>query len=228
MSHEHLPPKAIFHAPSSKYRLLKERGFTHTEVALNAYPGNYPDMFKTMKEAHDLGLSCIVDIGIKNDYIEAFKFFQEAPWRDGDIVALIDEPNRSLNKRTPQQIKAYTDTVKAWKPYLKTLITLDGTQPFQYFANSADILAVSYYGRMTDLWRVSKISFMVKQLQCHHKGEVRFIPGTKFSASHIKWQKKWWGKVMGLPLFWYSWTPDQENPKWAKEELDKTGWLELL
>ena len=224
--------RAMFHAPSSRYRLLKEKGFNAVEISLNAWPGDYANMHAAMKEAHDLGLKCIVDIGIKNDHVAAFKFLQEANWREGDIVSLPDEVNAGKNKMTPLSAASLSNIIKTYKPNLKTLATLDGNESFQNYSGCADILAVDWYGKMTDLWRVIPLTFRLKQLKRNHKGEGREIwgiPGIKNSDSHIRWQRKWWTGVIGVTgLYWYSWAGD--GGKWGFNDLseDKPDWLEAM
>ena len=228
--------KAIFHAHSGTYSMVKKLGFTHVEIARNAWPGSYDLMKTAILSAHSQGLNVIVEpwtYGPNKEFLcnKGLAFLKEIQpilYAD-DLIMGPDEPN--LNNIGPYEIAVLNQDIKHILPN-KTLITLSSIKSFQAYANTVDIIAVNYQGRMADLFRVIKLSFQLLAFRIIHLGEVWGVPSIKIGPSHIRGQKVFFN-ILGIEnLFWYSfsldggkWSPDGKTdlgglPEWQKAIMD--------
>ncbi|MEK7113053.1 MAG: hypothetical protein AAB875_07125 [Patescibacteria group bacterium] len=210
--------RGIFHPSSSDYPLVKSLGFSHIEIAVGAWPGRLDLMNDAINKAHATGLSVIIEPGLFKDLYASIKFLQDAPIKPGDIIMLADEPN--LFGMPPALIIQAHISVKEILPNNDTMISLSWVKSYSGFENSCDIVAFDFYRKFfPDLWTTAKLIAKVQWFKAAHGGQVMAIPGIKYGAAHIKRQAKFWKLLDIKDFFWYSFTPDQEVPKWFDKDL---------
>ena len=209
--------KGIFHC--SDFHLAKDMGFTHVEVSYTAGRGHgsYPAMSRAIREAHDLGLGCMI-APFNHDMInvsEGLNFLDSVTINLGDFVALSDEPNdRWIH---PHDIRKLNDAVKK-KYNLRTAITLTCANNALNYANTCDILMPDFYRKMT-WYRAIPLACKIKRLQKLHDGKIIAVLPIRYSPAQIKKHHEFWWKLGIWNQFWYSATPTQEKPPWADKDL---------
>ena len=213
----------IYHAPSSQYALCKQIGISHTEIALNAYPGSYDAMEEVIKIAHDSGLYAIIEPGFNRDVNKAKEFLEKLKLKnltcDHDIISLYDEVNL-FNIPTSDIILANVFS-KRELPQCSTMISLSWIKDFSNFYGICDYVGIDYYRHiLKDPWSLAVFTYKVKQFQKRNKGRIIGIPPIRYSPNHLKWCFWYWIKIVGAEgLFLYSFTGDQEVPPWSKFDL---------
>jgi len=211
--------KAIFHAHGAIYPKLKELQFTHTEISVNAWPGNYLDVATMYRVAKKQGLHAIIDPGLLKDTHQSLALLRELPLTKDDMIYLPDEAN--IKGIAPNALYFFHKAAKAIHPDTPTIATMSWIKPFQDYANCADIIAPDYYRHYKDLWSLAVFTYRVLRLKMKHKGKIVGVPAIRYGADHITKQQWYWQNILGVKdLFWYSWSLD--GGKWDPNDSGKS------
>lgn len=217
--------RGIYHCSPNYYNLASTLRFSHVQI-LNP-DINYPDykiMKDRVKQAHDCGLSCLIDPHLFIDLYGGLDFLDEVEYKAGDLIYLVDEPNaRGIDVSVVIEAdNAVKEFIQNKKYEWKTFFTLSPKDSFKGYEHIADLLGISYYRGFLEgiyRWSLPKLLWKIWTLNRPRESMVG-IGAVKFNPKHLEHQIKFWESLRIKNMFWYSWTPHHEKPKWLDSGLE--------
>ena len=225
--------KSLYHCHSLNYLKAREAGFTHVEVSVNAWPGNFQTrMMDAIRTAHEMGIKCIIDPGFERQN-EAFDLLAKIKeYLDpNDIIYLPDEPNRKITQTgmfrdhsSSESLKEMTVKIPRMREnrlYFiredlrkigilnKTMVVLSDIASYWGYNNSADIIGFDFY--KPSMFKLYKhLILKVWPFLQFNKTELIAVPAIR-SPEYIIAQWKAWKRFGFHNFFWYASNLEEEG-----------------
>ena len=207
--------RGLYHTPLSSLELCKDMGFTHTHLLLENGMGE-----EFYAKAHALGLHCLISEGKVGMTLVQFLAGRE-PCPEC-LIAMPDEPN--LRNIKPQVVKAISDTFRAlgWQ----TFCALSFIRSYRGYENVASHIGFSQYEDWTT-WRRLKMLVRLELFRIKSKAKILAIIPVK-PGKLARHYSTWKNLIRTDGYFFYSFTPNQENPPWASVDVSELPYVQEI